>query len=384
MTATSHTLPLFAAMAMLGAGHALAQSATPSTGATTASLPGQIQATIYGRANIDYERIELGGTPAADAFAGNQRVSSNSSRLGVRASREFEGLKVFAQIECGVSWDAGGDTLASRDTFAGIEGAWGKVRLGKMDTPMKEFGGITDRFKGTGVQDDGSIAALGGSGNGFSRRQNNSLRLDSPDLAGLRLELQYGFENEDAGQSDQKKVLSLGADYNRGPLRAMLAWERHSNFNAAGRKDSAWRLGANYDFGFVNLGLGYTHLDYDLVAGTAKRKYAAASAAIPVGRGAISLRYGKAGGVGGSAPAGTTVAGADGAALYVGPDSGARQVTVGYEHNLFKGAQVYAYWTKISNDANANYRFGVNALNVAAADRGASPQALVVGMLYDF
>lgn len=360
------SMSLVSAMAVLGMGGA------------------QAQVTLYGRANLDFEKVSLGGTSAADAFSGNQRVSSNSSRFGIRAAREFEGLKAFAQVETGVSWDAGGDTVAGRDTFVGLEGAWGKLRLGKMDTPMKELGGLTDRFKGTGIQDDGGMAALGGAGNGFSRRQNNSLRYDSPSFGGAKVALQYGFDNEDVASSAQKKLLSLGAEYAAGALKAGLALESHKNFNVAGKSDSAYRLGANYDFQVVNVGVGYNRLAYKLAAGSVHRSYATVTLGVPVGKGAVNLRLGKAGSVGGSAPLGTTVAGSDANTLVVGPNSGGRQFTLGYEHNLFKGAQAYAYWTKISNQANANYRFGVNALNVAAAGRGASPSGLVVGMLYDF
>jgi predicted porin len=343
----------------------------------------QAQVTLYGRANIDFEKISIGGTAASDAFGSNQRVSSNSSRFGLRAAKDFEGLKVFAQVETGVSWDAGGDTIAGRDTFAGLEGGWGKLRLGKMDTPFKELGGLTDRFKGTGIQDDGSIAGLGGSGNGFARRQNNSLRYDSPEFGGFKLSAQYGVENEDTGTGTQKKVLELGGEFAHDALKAGAVIAQHRNFTA-GKTDTAYRLGVNYDFKVVNIGAGFNQLRYDLANGTARRSYATVTAGVPIGNGAINLRYGKAGNVSGSAPAGTTVAGADGANLVVGPDSGARQFTLGYEHNLFKGAQLYAYWTKVSNEANANYRFGVNALNVAAADKGASPSGFVVGMVYDF
>jgi predicted porin len=352
--------------------------------ALAASTGAQAQYTLYGRANLDFEKTSLRGTPAADAFAGNQRVSSNSSRFGIRASTDVEGLKVFAQIESGVSWDAGGDTLAGRDTFAGIEGGFGKFRIGKMDTPMKDLGGLTDRFKGTGIQDDGSIAVLGGSGNGFGRRQSNSLRYDSPDLSGFGASVQYGLDNEDKGSAEQKKMLSLSLNYRIAKLKAALAYEQHRNFNEVGFNDKAWRVGANYDFGFVNLGAGYNELHYELAAGTLKRKYAALSAAVPVGKGAISLRASKAGGVNGSAPTGTSITGADGAQLYRAAESGARYYTLGYEHNLFKGAQLYGYWTKVANQANANYRFGVNPLNVTAAGRGADPSGIVIGMLYDF
>ncbi|MBL0728154.1 porin [Piscinibacter sp. HJYY11] len=343
------------------------------------------QYTIYGRANLDFEKTELRGTPAAEAFSGNQRVSSNSSRLGVRASTQFEGLTVFAQVESGVSWDAGGDTLAGRDTFAGLEGTFGKIRIGKMDTPMKDLGGLTDRFKGTGIQDDGGIAMLGGSSNGFGRRQSNSLRYDTPDFAGFGASLQYGLDNEDKGSAEQKKLLSLSLNYRLDKLKASLAVEQHRNFNEPGFKDHAWRIGANYDFGFLNVGAGYNELTYKLAAGTLKRKYAAVSAAVPVGpKGAISVRFSKAGAVNGSAPEGTTIAGADGNQLFRGADSGARYYMLGYEHTIFKGAQLYTYWTRIDNQANANYRFGVNPLNVTAADRGADPSGIVVGILYDF
>lgn len=343
----------------------------------------QAQVTVYGRANVDFEQISLSGTEAADAFEGNERVSSNSSRFGIRASKEFEGLKVFAQLETGVSWDAGGDTIASRDTFVGLEGSWGKLRVGKMDTPFKGLGGLTDRFKGTGIQDDGNIGALGGSGNGFSRRQKNALRLDSPDFGGATFALQYGLENEDAGASAQKKVLTLGANYAVGGLKLGAAYETHENFTE-GETDWAWRAGANYGLPFVNVGIGLSHLNYSTAVGSVKRDYATVTAAVPVGNGAIAARYGRAGKVGGSAPAGTSVSGSDGVAIVVGGESGATQMTLGYEHNLFKGAQLYAYWTRIQNQANANYRFGVNALNVAAADAGADATGIVLGMLYDF
>lgn len=344
----------------------------------------QAQVTLYGRANIDFEKTRLDGTPAARAFAGNQRVSSNSSRFGIRYAKEHQGLTWFAQLESGVSWDAGGDTLAGRDTFAGVEGPFGKLRIGKMDTPFKDLGGLTDRFKGTGIQDDGSIAVLGGSANGFGRRQNNSLRYDSPRFNGLRGALHYGLENEDRGSAEQRRLLSLSGNFESGAFKAALAHEQHRNFNATGQRDSAWRLGVNHQWGLVNLGAGLNRLDYRLPAGRVKRDYATVTAGISVGAGTINLRYGRAADVKGTAPASTAIAGADGTTLIVGRNTGATQATIGYEHTVFKGAQVYAYWTQVRNEANANYRFGVNPINLAAADRGADPSGLVVGLCIDF
>jgi predicted porin len=348
------------------------------------TMGAQAQVTLYGRANIDFEKVSLGGTPAADAFGGTQRISSNSSRVGIRVAKQYAGLNWIAQMESGVDWSAGGDTLAGRDTFAGVEGGFGKFRIGKMDTPFKDMGGFTDRFKGTGLQDDGSIAVLGGGNNGFGRRQNNSLRYDSPSFGGFKLGAQYGLDNEDRKSSEQRKLLSLIGEFHVDKLKTALAYELHKNFNVAGRDDDGWRFGLNYDLGFLNLGVGYNKLNFELPQGTLKRDYATVTAGIPVGDGVINLRYGKASKVKGSAPASVNIAGADGTTLITGKNTGASQVTVGYEHNIAKGAQVYGYWTKVTNQANANYRFGVNAVTVAAADRGADVSGFVLGISYDF
>jgi predicted porin len=349
----------------------------------TASAQTAGQATLYGRLNVNAERISLGGTTASDAFAGNQRVSANSSRFGLRARKTFEGITVFGQIETGVSADTGGDTIAGRDTFVGIEGGFGKLRFGKMDTPFKEMGGLTDRFKGTGIQDDGSIAALGGSGNGFSRRQNNSIRYDTPAFGPVVGQIQYGLETEDTGSATQRKVITLGLEFKSGPLKAGVAYEQHDKFTAA-LTDKAYRLGVNYDLPMVNIGAGFNRLNYSVATGTVQRDYFTLTAGVPVGKGVVNVRYGKAGTVKGSAPVGTLVVGSDAASLRLGPDSGATQTTLGYEHPLFPGAQLFGYWTKVSNQAQANYRFGTNALNVAAADRGASPSGIAIGIVFDF
>lgn len=66
-----------------------------------------------------------------DESGGN--VSSNSSRLGFRASTEVQpGLTAFMQAETNIRYDeGGGSTWASRDSFVGLRGDdWGRVRIG--------------------------------------------------------------------------------------------------------------------------------------------------------------------------------------------------------------------------------------------------------------
>ncbi len=343
----------------------------------------QTNVQIYGRFNMDVESIRTANT-TGNANGDLTRMSSNSSRLGFRGTEDLGGnLKALFQIESAINPDSGSGTLGGRDTFVGLQGNWGKVRLGIMDDVFKEMGGLTDRFLGTGVQDDGGLVGLGGGGSGFTRRQKNSLRYDSPEFSGFSGHIQYGLEDEAA--VDAKTSLTTGVTYASGRLSANAAYAQHRNFTLD-RSDKAYRMSAKYDFGRFDIGGGVSRLDYDLAAGDIKRDYWTVSTGIKVGSaGVISLKYGIAGDGRGSAANGTvSPVGGDGARIFKGANSGAKLITVGYEHNLSKRTQLYTYYTRISNEANANYRFGTNGVDSAAAGAGADPSAFVVGIVHNF
>ncbi len=350
--------------------------------ATVPALAHAQTVVLYGRLNLDYERIQIRQNNPAGTASNFDRVSSNSSRFGLRGSEDLgDGVSAIFQVESGVNVDAGTGEIASRDSWVGVKGGFGQIRLGKMDTPMKNSGGMTDRFRGTGIQDDGGIAALGGSGNGFSRRQNNAMRYDSPVFAGMRIELQHGFETEDSLL--KQRVTTLGLNGQVSALKYYAVYEQHRNF-VAGKKDSAVRLAVNYDADALNIGSEVTRLNYALVAGSVTRNYFTVTAGYKIGSGTINARYGQALTVKGSAPDGTIVTGADGNALFKGARSGARNYTIGYEYNFSKRTQLFTYYTKIANDANANYRFGVNAVTSAGTGKGADPAGIAIGMAHDF
>jgi predicted porin len=341
----------------------------------------QAQSTVqvYGRLNVDMERITF-SHPTGAAAGDVTRLSSNSSRLGFRGVESLgDGLKAIYQIESSVGADNGSGKLAGRDTFVGLEGGWGKVRLGYFDDAFKGMGEYTDRFKGTGIGNDGTIAALGGGGDaGFTRTQANSLRYDSPTVNGFKGELQYGLEDE---KSNGKTALTAAASYRIGKLKVGAGLGRHQNFQA-GRRDMAYRLGAKYDFGVVDVSGGVTRLNYQLASGDITRDYWTVSMGYKVGAGVFSAKYGVAGDGKGSAPDGaTSPVGSDGARIVKGPQSGATTYSLGYEHNLSKRTQLYVYATRIANEAKANYSFGTNGL---AAGPGASPTGWVLGMSHDF
>jgi len=100
---------------------------------STTALAQESSTQIYGTLNVDVERVEAGGTVPP-----RNRVTQNSSNLGFRGEEKIGGgLAAIWQIESGVAVDAGGSSIASRNTAVGLKGGWGSLRLGQWDTPYK-------------------------------------------------------------------------------------------------------------------------------------------------------------------------------------------------------------------------------------------------------
>ena len=64
-----------------------------------------------------------------------------------------------------------------------------------------------------------------------------------------------------------------------------------------------------------------------------------------------------------------------------GPDTGASHVTLGYDYTLSRRSSLYAYYTRLDNDANALHDFAINALTVSA---GATLKGAAFGMRHAF
>src|SRR2546423_9941908 len=179
-------------------------------GVLAAPLAAQAQTanvTLYGRLNIDYELVN--GKQPVDAN-GNQpnpnvsRLSSNSSRLGVRGTESLGGgLNAIFQIEQNVSGDTGNSSTSSfgsRETFVGLQGAWGTFKMGKFLMPYDDlhpiFGNVptytTSILSTADLWSQGTLSKFAG---GFDARLGNSLRYDSPVWSGFNFSGQVSLRN---------------------------------------------------------------------------------------------------------------------------------------------------------------------------------------------
>jgi predicted porin len=118
--------------------------------------------TLYGKLNVSLENVEdeLGMDPdlawPADPAATSAEgwvLRNNASRIGIKGSADtnVDGLKGIYKAEYGVDPDNGAGPFTQRDIWVGLQGDFGTVLLGNMDTPTKAVQGKVDQFNDTTV-----------------------------------------------------------------------------------------------------------------------------------------------------------------------------------------------------------------------------------------
>ncbi len=373
----------------------------------------QTNVTVYGAADVTFDNVKsTGATTASQNMPSRNRVSGNSSLLGFKGTEDLGGgLKAVFQFEGGVANDAAGAFNFNRDTFVGLSGGFGTVAAGILTGPTRGLGAAMDPFVGaTGITSNtGLIGKMGGAGTSiFDTRWDNAVAYISPSMSGLTVTAAYvANENKSrdgataafapaagaatcvsVGQNPLNVVCSIpnsnaaqlntrgydiGARYANGPILAGLTYNKVSVGDTTGIEGSDLRAAFRYDFGMGTVGLMLDRVKWSDNVGSEKRN----AWFIPVtfnvtGNGKIVAQYGKAGDISGTS------------------NTGAKQFAVGYEHSLSKRTTLKAVWSQISNEADANYDFGLNPVNAASASNvfggrlGADPKGFQVGVRHSF
>jgi GBP family porin len=177
--------------------------------AAPATVLAQVQ--IYGRANLGFDNYSATGasTGSANDFKARNRVFDNSSRLGVRGTEDLGGgLRAVYVIESGVNIDTGsqnsqfggvnGSTgfLASRDSYVGLEGNWGRVTFGRQS--IYWVNGVIAQSGSNYINVD--VATTGALGRivGPTTRTSNVMAYNSPTINGFNATVSYAPNSEAA------------------------------------------------------------------------------------------------------------------------------------------------------------------------------------------
>ena len=200
---------------------------------------------LYGKIRGGVEYTREGDSAALKSEKNAWGVVDYGSYIGFKGSEDLGGnLKAIWQVEAKASL-AGGNIANNRDTFIGLEGGFGTVKVGRVSTPLRDAVTAQDNW-------EYSSEILGlGRYTRFGQRR-SSLNYQSPDFAGFDFAVQMApGQNVHGGRTnDGKPVFGLGLGYKNSGFFARYAVEyaRKAAPGTTGLKDShVHNLSAGYD-----------------------------------------------------------------------------------------------------------------------------------------
>jgi predicted porin len=239
----------------------------------------------------------LGGAPVQTPGS-RVAVDSQNSYLGFRGERVLgsTGLKGIWQLEQSIELDTGVDsTFSNRNSFLGLSGGFGTVKLGHMDTIYKEYGQVESMFgltSGNFISPSNVLSQIG-IGNSstarFHERASNTIQYQTPELSGFQAGVQYAPDEvkNDVGYTLNKNLWSAGVKWESGPIYLSAQYELHRDFfggssnvgaaslrngtgsgstfapdAAAHSRDWAMRFSASYKLGNHTIGGDISQLKY--------------------------------------------------------------------------------------------------------------------------
>ena len=172
---------------------------------TLAALPVAAMAdvTLYGqiKAGVEISKVKLGEQTAAKL--GHEKSSKTATEIADFGSRiGFKGhehlgnnLNAIWQVEQSTSIAGGDKEWASRESFIGLEGGFGKVRAGKLDSTVKNTSDNVDQWESSNGALNMSV---------FTRVDERavSVRYDTPVFSGFSASVQY-TPRDNANPSDK-------------------------------------------------------------------------------------------------------------------------------------------------------------------------------------
>lgn len=317
---------------------------------------------FYGRAHLSVDWLD-------DGQEDGLNVNSNSSRIGFKANHELtEGLKAIMQVEQEVRYENGAGSWASRDSFIGLQGDFGMLRLGFFDTPLKIVRGQVDMF-GDQIGDGRNMTRLrdgySGGDYDFDTRFRNGIHYQTPKFGNVHVDVHYST-NTDSGitTDNDNDAISIAATYSTSALYLAGAYEVKNETSS-----DALRFGAKYTAGpFTIAGLAQfaTIKDSTLVADQDVTTW----------------------GLGGSYALNDklTLKGQYYWLSADGSDRDANMAVVGLDYRIARPFRLMFAYAATSNDDLARYSMarGGHGAQLAPAAPGENPQGFSVGFRYDF
>lgn len=332
----------------------------------------QSNVTIYGvvDAGVSYKND---GNPAGKTW-GIESGQQSGSRIGFKGKEEL-GNNMFATfaLENGFNADNGtfGQSNSSttrlfgRQAWLGLEGDFGKIRLGRQQTELYYALDAIDPFHIGLAGNAQRVFGYGTYGNDALARSDNTVSYTSPTINGFTGSVSYGF-GEVAGDTSAKRNVGVGASYVQGPMNVQFAYRKANTVTgpaalggAAGDERAAF-IGATYDFGVAKAHLAYADNKLPAATGDSKDRNYLVGVSAPAGAG------------------GTVMASWTRNKVNDLSSGKSDQYAIGYTYAMSKRTNLYTSYSYLKNDddvALASYNDSVT---------GAKVKLFNVGMRHTF
>lgn len=299
-----------------------------------AAAQAQVSPTFYGLVDLSAGRFQSAGAPHSWRV---ENGSMTTSFIGIKGSDDLGGglsarfqLESLLRADVGASGRFDGDAFFGRDSFVGLQGAFGSTVLGRNTTPFflstTSFNPFGDSFGFSPSVRQYYLGGLLG-----DRSWNNSIAYTNPYDSPVRISLAAGLAEGAPGATG--KNLGASVFYVSGPFAATLALQRVRNsglpqplppgFN----KQQAYQIGATYDLSVARLFGQYGSITTSATVGARTNLYQY-GASVPFGHGALLVSYG------------------DAATTSAGLDTYQRTLSLGYDYSLSKRTDLYAAYMR--------------------------------------
>lgn len=335
---------------------------------------------LYGRLSMGYGWLDDGVDRGPNLFDRGSHIGlSGRTPLDLGDGPDAPGAPdVVWQIETGLDPDQGSGSLASRDTYLGLEGEWGRVQAGHFRTPTwrirRRAAQLWSRVgdNRSFSRPDTETGAWDGQAPGWDQRYGNSLGYTTPQRLPVYAEIHHSanFDEEFGNVGDGAPAYSTALHYDDGPFWIGVGYERiDGDSDAVGPQGAdrdgdprLFRVAATYDlaqfqFAAFRQDARYQQgiKDWDRTVHGAGLSY----------RPNLQRRF--------------SVEVMDAGELDATPETGARSVGAEYEYAFTPQTRLYFSVLHVRNDDRA--QFSSNRGELDDADDGAGRNSTSVSVL---
>ncbi len=338
--------------------------------------------TVYGKAFLDVENVSNDKNTAptvANGKSSAMRVATNASRLGVKGSEDLgDNLKAIFQYE--VQMDANGVGAnglgnGTRNSGVGMEGDFGKVIIGRWDSPYKVVHNKVELFDNASVFSATNVVGRTAGGKNYNNRQSSMIQYWTPKMSGFQAALMIAPDAAPtaavgAVAGTNKQIIALSGAFDQDGIYAGLGYESRADQTVAGTTDSALRLTGKYDLGTAWIGATVESIKTNTALNASyTQNIMELAGQYNFDANFIGLSYAKAGK--------TNVA-----------NTGATQVSLKLGHNFSKKVEGFLAYTNLKNDAvtvaGTGGTYGFSAGTTYGPALGSTQSAFGAGMVMSF